>query len=166
MTFIHGDIDSKILISLLFWIKGPKAKESQSQAWVYMHMTNTSIYPHSDLKQGSRQKCIHRIENCIHKIHVWCVLILWIWKMKQEKKIFSLQKLIMFGTWWRLSQIDNIKTTMVHTVISSSSVRNLSFHLDEHINNTAHINWVAICTKLSETAAKLEAFLMSTLPRL
>ena len=57
-------------------------------------------------------------------------------KLNDEKT-----KFIIFGTWQRLSQTDDIKITKGQDVISrSTSVRNFGFHMAQHLKNNVHIN--------------------------
>ena len=85
----------------------------------------------------SRDQCLNRIYQCLGEIRVWMITNLM--KLNDGKTEFML-----IGTTQELAKVNSITITLGNDVIEpSESVHNLGYYMNNHMDNSTHINNLA-----------------------
>ena len=91
-------------------------------------------------RNGSKEECIHSLENCINEIRDWmCINLL---KLNDGKAEF-----IILGTQQQLQKISHINIWIGEDLVTPvDTVWNLGFFMDSYLKNKDHINRITSST--------------------
>ena len=107
----------------------------------HLYADDTQLYlTFKPNRNGSKEACIHGLENCINEIRKWmCMNLL---KLNDGKTEF-----IILGTQQQLQKIGHTSIQIGDDLVTPvDMVQNLGFFMDKHLKNKDHINRITSST--------------------